>query len=450
MKPIYEVILVTILFFSVCFIYKGQQPISLENGKGWDGVAYYKITEQIHEGTLPIEGPAPFIKRFGNFILVSYYSEITGLDLMESALHVNLFGMFITVILLLFWFRIFIKSYWVRALLLLLFMTAWFAPLRISFYLPMSSDTWGALWFLVGLLLLNYIRKLHDNEKSIFWSVVIFSMIVAVGILFRESNAVLALAIFFILNPFEFFSPSSKTLTRSYLLNYMKKLWGFYFNKKFIVLFMPIVAVVIVNLAVSTFVIKIDESGSYNGYFWAIMTWLYTKSLPEFALGVFNAYGPIFLLTPFFYGLFKSFFIKRQELFFLLVISFFFGYIGGADTERILFMSGFPIVLVLIGFSIESVFKSEQRWWLYVLLLFQTIAYRFYWFLPDYPNLTDNKPLPLFSLIGEDFQYLYLYAQHGHVYLNAILFIEYIILFLATIYVLSYKITLKRSKYLKE
>ena len=56
MKRIYEVIIIVILFAAICFIFKGQQRITLNDGQGFDGVFYYEITEQIGQGATPIVG----------------------------------------------------------------------------------------------------------------------------------------------------------------------------------------------------------------------------------------------------------------------------------------------------------------------------------------------------------------------------------------------------------
>ncbi len=447
MKRAYEIVFITALFIVICFIYKGQQRVTLNNGQGWDGSYYYKITEQIQQGENPIVGDLPYIKRIGTHFLVGTYSKITGIDLLDSALLINLIGTFITVILLMFWLRIFIDVFWIRGILLLLFMMAWFVPLRFLFFYPMTTDAWGSVWFVGGLLLLHFIRKSYNNSKNIFWYVLAFSVVVSVGSLFRESNSVLALALFFIFNPLKYLNISSKTITLSHGVKFIKQIWNLYFVKQSLIFFIPIIFIGLINIIVSNFTV-INISGHF--YIATAFFWFCKKSLPQYLLGIFIAYGPLILLVPFFYKQFKSIFLEKQELLILLIIALIFGFIGGSDTERISFMSSFPIIFVLIGLSIKYIFYSTQRWWLYALFILQTIAYRFYWSLPDYPSEIKHVPIPFISLMSNHFQNLYLYSQHGNYLLNTILLIEYLLLFMVTFYVLHNKVVFKSFKLFKK
>lgn len=445
MKLTYEITITTLVFLIICAVYSGQKRATLNNGQGYDGVWYYKISEQISNGTYPVVGEKPFIKRVGTFFLIGNYSRLTGLDLLDSALHVNLVGYFIATILLMFWLRIFIDVFWIRQILLLLFMMAWFAPLRYTFFLPMASDAWGAVWFMGGLLLLKIIRKLHDDDRNILWYVISFSMVVALGNLFREANAVLALALFFVMNPLKCLNISSDTMSISHGIKFINQIRKLYFVKKSAVLLLPILTIFLVNFIVSNYVIMINDQYVYHGYFLEALRWSFNKSFPTYLVSIFNTYGPLILLTPYFYKQFQPFFMKNQELLFLLICSFILGFIGGADTERIVFMLGFPFVFVLIGLSIKSVFNSMQRWWLYILFFLQTIAYRFYWNFHDIPNDVDY-PIPFFTIMRTEFQTRFLLAQHGSNVINSILLIEYILLSLATLYILHNRVTLKDFK----
>jgi hypothetical protein len=171
MKIAYEILIISILFFCICFIYKDQPRNTINEGKGHDGTWYYNIAEQVQQGVVPVVGEKPFIKRIGNFFLIGKFSKYSGSNLLDSALYVNLFGALITAILLIFWLRIFINTFWVRSLLIFLFMMAWFVPLRGSFFMPMGSDSWGGAWFVGGLLLLNNVRKSYDSNHRLFWKI---------------------------------------------------------------------------------------------------------------------------------------------------------------------------------------------------------------------------------------------------------------------------------------
>ena len=436
MKRFLELFFITALFILICFVYKGQARLSLNEGKGWDGMYYYKMTEQILQGDYAVTGELPFVKRVGTPFLMAQYARLTGSGLLESATIVNLMGIYLTVILLVFWLRIFIDRFWLRGLLCFLFMMGWYLPLRIGFYDSVASDAWGAVWFMSGVLLLDVIRKAFCQKRKmvLLFYVLIFSIVVAVGNLFRESNAVLCVALFFVLNPLkEMTLFPVKAVTLSGIKSSFKKTGKLYATPQTILLFIPILVVGVVNWIVSN---HIHVAESDYSYIKALFFWFYKKSLSAYLLGVLNAVGPLLLLLPFYFKEMKSILWERQELLVLLILSFFFGYFAGGDTERIFFMSGFPMLLVWMGFAIKNIFESSKRWWLYVLLALQTIAFRFYWFVPDCPNDFWNTPFPFFTLLGSHFQYLFLYSYHGQYILNSLILAEYFVLFIITWYIL--------------
>ncbi len=437
-----EMLIVTILFVLICLIYKGQQRVSYNEGKGWDGVYYYEMSQQFQQGTFPVAGRLPFIKRIGVPFLVGYFSRITGITILDSALIINLIGFYIIVILSLLWMRIFIGDRWIRLLLLFLLMMAWYVHLRECFFNPQGTDNWGTVWFLAGLLALNRMRENYyrcNNFKIV--DVLFFSIIVGVGIFFRETNSILALAPFFLLNPLSDLKISFITISSKNLAHLINRTWRLYFTKKILILALPILMILIANAIVSGLILVSDQF-KYS-YLTAACKTFYNKSLPEYMLGIFNAYGPIIVLLPFFWKHFKPILIERQELLFLLIVSFFMGYVGAGGTERITFMSGFPIMFLLIAVSIRGIFYSGQRWWLFVLLFLQTIAHRYYWGVPDFPNEISNTPIPFFTLPGTKFQFLYLYSGYGSFMVNTVLFLEYIVLCVISIYVLFNKVEFK-------
>ncbi len=98
-----------------------QKPISLNNGKGWDGIVYYSVAEQFLKGQQPRAG-APFVYRIGTPVLVSLFFKE---DLLLGFKIVNLIANGITVFLLLFWLRLNLLAWEVRVILVLLFITQW-------------------------------------------------------------------------------------------------------------------------------------------------------------------------------------------------------------------------------------------------------------------------------------------------------------------------------------
>jgi len=443
MKRFYEILFISFIFFIICFIYRGQQRITLNDGRGWDGLNYYSLAVQIQQGSKPIVGNLPFIRRLGTPYLVACYSSLTGDGIIESSLRINLLGSLVSVILLLIWLGNFIREFWVRAILCCLFMMTWFVLVRYTFYYPLTSDAWGAPWFLGSLLLLEPIRKSLNRDQDYKLSIylICYSLINFLGVFFRESNAILCILPFFVLDSFK--KREFSNLTKTGFLNICKRWVRLYYSRKTILFFIPFVFVMISQVIFPRYVV-VNNPGEYS-YFFTSLFWTFTKSLPEYLVGIFIAYGQLILLIPFFYKKYSHILQQRQELIFLLTLSLVLGLSGGSDTERILFMSGFPVVFLLTGISILNIFYSSQRWWLFVLLSLQTIAYRFFWTLPDVTTKKLHSPVPFFSLMGNHFSYLNLYSRFGDYKVNAILLLEYVLLFIATWFVLNKKISLKKG-----
>ncbi len=426
-----EYFITILLFISICYIYKGQERISHNDGKGWDGSYYYAATEQIQQGKYSITGQLPFVNRYANHFIIGKYAKITNTNILDSALIVNLTGAFLTVLLLTSWLRLFLLRGWIRILLMSMFMLTWHASIRELFHQPMGSDAWGTTSLVAALLLLNSIRNAYLQGKSILLSVILFSIVVSIGTLFRESIAAFAVAIFFICNPL---SVIKIQIGGKFLSNVVHPLWNLYYKKITLLFFIPFFSILLTKFFISLLVTSTSEF-PYS-YIKTLVKLFYTKTPSEFLTGVFIAFGPLLVIVPFYYKYFRNIFMANQELILLLMASVFAGYFGGGDTERILYFSGFPIVFVAMGVSIEKLYYTANRWWLFVIIGLQTFAARVYWYLPDFPNNFDNIPIPFFGLLGNKFPYLFLYSHYGNIYVHTLLLTEYILLFAITYYIL--------------
>jgi len=446
MKRFFEVAAITVVFLLICLIYKGQPIISYHDGFSWDGEYYKGITEQFYQGSDRISGEDPFIKRPGTPYLIAAYSRLSGTDLLHSAVLVNLSGMYLATIFLFLWLGFFFKKFWLKGTLTFLFMIAWYLPLRVTLYDPMATDAWGAAWFMAGMLFLPAIRTMFERKKN--WALLgymlPFSLVVEIGSLFRESNAVLFLALFFMVNPLHGFDGFSlKNFSFSQVGRSLQKIWKMYLVRQTGFLFIPLIVILLAKNFLSSHTTV--EPSEYS-YVKTLFKWFYTKSLPEYLLGLFQACGPLVVLLPFYLKEIKGLLWGKQELLFLLILAFIFGLVGGSDTERIFFESAFPILLIWLGYAIKAIYASSKRWWLFVLCLLQVVSFRLFWNLPDYPSNNWSIPFPFFGFFGDGFQYLFLYSHHGQYILNTILFSEYVFLFLATWYVLSRKTVPKNQK----
>jgi len=296
------------------------------------------------------------------------------------------------------------------------------------------------------LLLLDAVRSSYFHQRNLaFMGYVLgYSFVIAIGVLFRESNVFLCVLPFFILNPFRNIQITSNSLTILHAVRFLKKTCAQYISWQAIWFFIPGLFVLLANVLITKNTI-VTGINNYS-YSQIVLSLFFTKSLPEYILGILIAFGPLILLLPFFYNQFKSVFLEKQELAVLLTVALIFGFIGGTDTERILCMSGFPVILLLVGISIKALYNTSQRWWLLVLFIIQTVAYRFFWMLPDHTIKSGHTPVPFFGLMSSHVKYLYLYSHFSNYIIDAILLIEYFILFIITGYIIHNKIKLKRIR----
>lgn len=130
-----EVLLVALAFalVNVASAYF-QEPISLLGGRGWDGATYSQVAEPLHRGERP-SGRAPFVYRFGAPYLVSIVLR-SGIGVIQAFKVVNLVGNALGLLLLIVWLRLYLADWRIRALLALLFITQWHAPIRYVHYYP--------------------------------------------------------------------------------------------------------------------------------------------------------------------------------------------------------------------------------------------------------------------------------------------------------------------------
>jgi len=137
------------------------------------------------------------------------------------------------------------------------------------------------------------------------------------------------------------------------------------------------------------------------------------------------AYGVVIFLPMFFWRPAWKFLNTRQDF---LVYLFFFalmGYVGGTDTERLLYWS-MPVVFVLIGKIAEdnhAILRSSP------LVLFlgvcQLISSRAFLLTPDYTHGIVSHSIPFFTPLWNAY-FMDLYSFHGTPKVMWISLLEYL------------------------
>jgi hypothetical protein len=105
-------------------------------------------------------------------------------------------------------------------------------------------------------------------------------------------------------------------------------------------------------------------------------------------------------------------------LFSLLVLA----WIGGSDTERILFWS-IPVVLVLVGRAAVSLGRALVGAPLVILTAAQLMTLRAFWLTPEFTNRAE-PPTPVFTVLSDNFRYFDLFSYHGRPHVIEIQLLE--------------------------
>ena len=371
-----ELLAVAVLFGVVSLAaWLTQPPISLQGGTGWDGLHYFNAANLFAEGNLTVQGEAPYVFRIGTSILASL---LPGTDMIANFRWVNVAGNLLLVLLFAAWLRQYIGRWQLRALLNLLFVTNWVAPVRFVFFYPVWTDTWFMLCMLGGLI------AIHRMGKRIDW--LLTATVAALsfaGVIFRESGFILPLAL----------------LGRNILDFNWKRLGAD---------LIPLLA------AGAGYWLTHAIATASNEYPIADITvgWAYDKPLAFYVHGWFIAFGPVLVVLLFLWRDAAAFLgrYKFQAAYLLLAAAL--GWLGGTDTERLL-MWGAPVVYVLLGVVIERnlpLLASVPL--LAVLTVTQFVTQRIIWVLPDYPNAYPHTTM-LLTPVGNEFPYLDVYSLHS-------------------------------------
>jgi len=384
-----------------------QQPLPYEHLAPFDGVYYYDVAEQITHGESP-QSSGPFVYRIGTMFLVALFFEGNLLFGFEM---INLVANVVTVILLVYWLRLYLSDWRIRVLLVLLFLTQWHGPVRYLYYDSAFVDFWMFAFLLLGLILIHKIRVSPSLLKVLSLGLVSF-----VGVIFREVVLVIPLALLFATNPVVMRGKIFSTLSSLHELRAS-------FRMPPLTFFVPLVLGL---LGLLTTHLVVSQEGEYS-FVRAVYYWAYEKPLLSYLHAWFVAFGPILVLALYDWRRLVSFLRYSQFMVVYFVVFAALGWIGGSDTERILYWS-MPVVYLLIGRSMEDNLDLLRSWALVaVLVVSQLLSQRVVWTLPDYPS-DYATPWPILSIPSSRFQLLDLWTMSGDRVIETISLAEYSLL----------------------
>jgi hypothetical protein len=381
-----------------------QAQIGINDGKGWDGSAYYALAQQMSDGQ-PLAAEAPFAYRVGTPFLAALFFKN---DLILGFKVVNMAANAVTTLLLVVWFRLFVGDWRVRLALLAAFLLQWHGPVRFVHFYPVASDNWFIAILLAGLLGI-YAARRHSS-----WLLVGgIGVLAALGVLVRESGMLLAFALPLARNPLRF----AWRLPR-----------------------FPFPFLIPLGLAVSAFAgvhAVAHITNNFSGSEGAPL--IVPKSAPTYLLGWWTAFGLLLVFPLFHWRRTLAFLWEHQFMAgLLLAVTLLSSFSSPAlqlqlqDTERYLFWA-MPIVFVLVGRAIERSLPLLSWPLLALIVAGQSLAERVFWTIPQPgggdPSLAferSTSALLVLTPVGGNVQYFDIFPSWMSQAYRLILLAEYV------------------------
>ena len=356
----FEILIVALVFVIVNLLgYFFQAQISSNGGKGFDGCRYYTMAEQISADSFPLREYAPFVYRIGTPFLASLF----GADLILGFKLVNIGFNVLSVLLLLYWFRLFLRDWRVRTAMLVLFMTHWLSPVRFVHFSPVYADPAFFVFLTGGLIVLHKLAA--DQSRK---NVAVLSLICFFGVLFRQETIFLAFAALAIDKPGFRKIPGQSTFVRMPQLR----------------LGVPLLT------AAAGIAVGLMLGERTNAYYFPVIAvlWAWNKPLLSYVLAWFTSFGVLLALLLYDLRRTWGFLTSNRPLAVCLFLVAAVGWIGGTDTERILYWAA-PGVYLLFGKAIEDNWGllKRNRLAIWCLVFGYVLTHRMFLTMPD-PEVT--------------------------------------------------------------
>lgn len=381
-----------------------QHPITYNEGKGWEGVDYHALAGQFARGEQP-RAEAPMVYRVGTPWLAARASSLFGGDLFAGFRAVNLVANLLSTGLLVVWLRRHLRDWRVRSLLAGLFLGQWDAPVRFLHFSPVHTDPWLWVFLLGGLLAADRARTQPGWRPVAALATLSF-----VGVFFREVAAVVPLAFLFADNPVQ------RTLSPGPARWRVATPRG----RRFLPLAASAGAFVLVRCLV------IAEGGYSFGR--SALHWAYDKPALTYLHGWLLAFGPVLFVLLYRWRRSLTWLAEHQLLGFYLLAFTLLGYVGGTDTERLLYWS-MPVVYVLLG----RVLEGDAALWrsvplVVILMVGQAFSARLFWPTPDEAGAAGRQLYPVLTLFGKGLVFSDLFSFFCPRAVQALWFAEFLAL----------------------
>ena len=314
----------------------------------WDSDEYFLMAQQFAAAE-PLTGAAPYAYRVLTPWLVA---ACCAADIQRGFLLVNVLSGIALSILLIYWLRHFVSRPGVRVVMAAACALQWLAPIRFAFYYPAYVDPLFQVFMVAAL-----IAGEHVISRPSIGAGLAYALLIGVGTLARETMLVV---------------PTCAMIggLQAHRQEAARRVgWAV------LGLTAGIIAYVVARAL-------IDPRGEYR-FVDAIRLQLANKPLFSLPLAPFLAFGPMIALIAYGWRPTWEFLKRRLDLGALLALCVVLAYVGGTDTERLLFWA-LPVVYLLIAQSIERHYAVVSSAAVAgILIAGQLVAQRVLWAVPD-------------------------------------------------------------------
>lgn len=323
----------------------------------WDADEYFLMAEQL-AADATVTAAAPYAYRLLTPWLVA---QCCAADIQRGFLLVNLAAGTFTALLLDAWLHRFGIRAAVRLTLVSAYAVHWLGPLRLTFFYPAYVDPVFHALFLTALLVG------HGRTEPLAASRgAIYALVVSLGTLAREAMLV---------------APAAAAVAAWARHGLRRAAW-------------PLAA-----LAGGVLVLGLVRAGTapragftFGG---AVLQQLARKPVESALLAWFLAFGPMLAVIVFDWRATARWLREHGDLALVLAGCFGLAYVGGQDTERLLFWA-MPVVFLLVAQSIERQYRALSPAAILLLVVGQLLAARVFWPMPS----PTSDPVPLTDLDG--------------------------------------------------
>lgn len=305
----------------------------------WDALEYVTMARQAGRGEA-MRASEPFGFRVAWPWVVGRThagDEVTGFRRLNAA------AVIATALALPSWFlAVGVRSARIRLLLILLWLAEWHGPARFLFFSPTLIDAPSMLCLVLGLLNIERYRAAPSGV-----SLAGVTLVSTAGALCRESMILIPLAFLFVENPVGRDFRAMVRITPDRLLRLI-----------------PLLAAVTSVVAIRMLVHPVESVYSTAA---VAVDMIRSKSPLAMCLGLFVTFGPVITLVAYDWRRAWAFLTSHQTGAVVLAASIGLAYVGGTDTERILFWSA-PVVYALIGRAILAHWRSLSHAFVLVAL----------------------------------------------------------------------------------